>query len=41
MFRFKAMFRTFCRKGGFDKITLKHRAYHSWQLVFRNPVDFT
>ena len=19
----------------------KHRAYHSWQLVFRNPVDFT
>ena len=19
----------------------KHRRYHSWQLVFRNPVDFT
>ena len=19
----------------------KHRAYHSWQLVFRNPADFT
>ena len=20
---------------------LEHRAYHSWQLVFRNPADFT
>ena len=20
--------------------TTKHRTYHSWQLVFRNPADF-
>ena len=24
-----------------QKVKLKHRAYHSWQLVFRNPADFT
>ena len=25
----------------FRRNELKHRAYHSWQLVFRNPADFT
>ena len=36
------------RSGGFtgggvvfSHNMLKHRAYHSWQLVFRNPADFT
>ena len=23
-----------------DQDPIKHRAYHSWQLVFRNPPDF-
>ena len=32
-----------CSKGrtGKSHTFLKHRAYYSWQLVFRNPADFT
>ena len=44
----QGIFRDFIKqkKSEFNKISefshnIKHRAYHSWQLVFRNPADFT